>query len=754
MTLLHTSPIRYTRNYNQYVGHLIRGFHEIKSKNDVYENLPVGEVIEVSDWKMKFIMLLFRETMPDFFGKSGNPWVGTMFVVRTKPGPDLTCFYYDGFMDDKKEDAFAASSFLQVVQGHFFMVKYPNLFPDRDPSDAIFYSVFLDGAGCYVAVENLLTRIAFSSRINVYMKAMFIPEAYYNKTPLDGHFAVAGKQMRAAVSSGGSDAYDATSMFKARIKELTKGEGAKNFVVHFEPNRDQQCVTKSTALPNIKKMSARMPVWIDNTRTNRILVMREEQLADCQRKTCAELKEILTTRQQPTTGLKATLVQRVIDTSPDCVDVVTDEDPPLKYLLFGLRLHRHSGMGTGVHYTRSEILSMWKDKPQVTTGVNVVEPPTAAGGCSQSERMGGNKKVTHGKSRLGARVSRGTMNEMKAKRLATEHNRLAEENAKIKRRSKGFWCRKHDKCNRWFATRAGLLAHHRNNECQSGIQMFRKCSKQVDVNRILNRTDHIKRVVSSLAGGVTTSSRNAVVATHHYDGVRLGLPGGPYVIPASVQGYAAKIYRNCVNLSSEQRAFLEWCFQLGEKDKNLKMGPRKTAKLMHIHGTTAGCSAFSASRFNDARPEYWEDKGVPTFRVSACLDHWYVKSWFSTRKTKGDPDALESVRYGGDLIYKMLIVRLREVADRLNIKCLTTEGEKIKKSDLRKIIATRLSSEVSEHFVGNRVKCLINGEESLGTVLKVAENADNASCSVKLDNDTHTNVLLEDIVLIDENENN
>ena len=152
---------RYKRNYNQYIGHIIRGFHEIKNKNDVYTNLPVGEVIEVSDWKMKFIMLLFRETMPDFFGKSGNPWVGTMFLVRVKEGSDLKCFYYDGFMNDKKEDAFAGLSFLESVQGHFFTDVYPTLFEEEqfnELSRAVFYTVFLDGAGCFVSAENLLTR--------------------------------------------------------------------------------------------------------------------------------------------------------------------------------------------------------------------------------------------------------------------------------------------------------------------------------------------------------------------------------------------------------------------------------------------------------------------------------------------------------------------------------------------------------------------------------------------------------------------
>ena len=99
-------------------------------------------------------MFLFWESMTDFFGKSGNPWVGNMFLVKVKEGFDLSFFYYDGFMDDKKEDAFASLSFLEAVQGHFYISVYPTLFEDQQLSDrAVFYTVFLDGAG-YVLCWN------------------------------------------------------------------------------------------------------------------------------------------------------------------------------------------------------------------------------------------------------------------------------------------------------------------------------------------------------------------------------------------------------------------------------------------------------------------------------------------------------------------------------------------------------------------------------------------------------------------------
>ena len=192
-----------------------------------------------------------RETMPDFFGKSGTPWVGTQFLVRLKAGAQLTAFYYDGFTNDKKEDSFSALSFLEIVQKHFFVEEYPVIFPDHIET-ANFYVVFLDGAGCFISLENLLTRIAFGERMNVYMLAMFIPECYFNKTSLDGHFATAGKQMRAAVSTGVSDAYDAASMLKARTSELATGIGATNYAVHFQPNRDRQCHVKKVAHFKVK----------------------------------------------------------------------------------------------------------------------------------------------------------------------------------------------------------------------------------------------------------------------------------------------------------------------------------------------------------------------------------------------------------------------------------------------------------------------------------------------------------------------
>ena len=65
--------------HDKYVAHLIRGIWEINNKKNIFRNLPVGHVIEVQDWKMKFIMLLFREVCHDMcscmHGKNDRPGI-------------------------------------------------------------------------------------------------------------------------------------------------------------------------------------------------------------------------------------------------------------------------------------------------------------------------------------------------------------------------------------------------------------------------------------------------------------------------------------------------------------------------------------------------------------------------------------------------------------------------------------------------------------------------------------------------------
>ena len=80
---------------------------------------------------------------------------------------DLSCFYYDGYTNDSKEDSFSSLSFTEICQGnvllsvwfclvrshyfmhagHFFTWIFPTLFPEYDMQKGLWYTGIFDGAG-------------------------------------------------------------------------------------------------------------------------------------------------------------------------------------------------------------------------------------------------------------------------------------------------------------------------------------------------------------------------------------------------------------------------------------------------------------------------------------------------------------------------------------------------------------------------------------------------------------------------------
>jgi hypothetical protein len=46
------------------------------------DSLQANKVLAILDWKMKLLMMLYRESMVDYLGKRGIPWMGIMFVRK------------------------------------------------------------------------------------------------------------------------------------------------------------------------------------------------------------------------------------------------------------------------------------------------------------------------------------------------------------------------------------------------------------------------------------------------------------------------------------------------------------------------------------------------------------------------------------------------------------------------------------------------------------------------------------------------
>ena len=110
-----------------YKYHKIRSTHDKHLLFDMIDNLRENEVLIVSDWKMKMLLLEYRESMHAFFGKRGIPWHGNVFIrnrldsekTKTKDGvfsavqSDKVVQYMDTLVDNATEDGHAVASILE-----------------------------------------------------------------------------------------------------------------------------------------------------------------------------------------------------------------------------------------------------------------------------------------------------------------------------------------------------------------------------------------------------------------------------------------------------------------------------------------------------------------------------------------------------------------------------------------------------------------------------------------------------------------
>ena len=70
------------------------------------------------------------------------------------------------------------------------------------------------------------------------------------------------------------------------------------------------------------------------------------------------------------------------------------------------------------------------------------------------------------------------------------------------------------------------------------------------------------------------------------------------------------------------------------------------------------------------------NEGRPTFRVHMLLDHWYLKSWFSSRTANGPRKIKDwsGVMYNGQDTIRMKVLELRSAL----IACsLSAQGKKM-----------------------------------------------------------------------------
>jgi hypothetical protein len=190
---------------NTYWSHKIRSFHEESVMQKLTDELKDHEVLIISDFKMKMQMLLFRESMVEFFWKRGFPWLGFMVVRKRRPGEDVDneCVveFLDYVVDGAKEDGYAVASMLEAMLKKY---KTKHLW-------IISGKLMRDGAGCFSGLVLFLFLTEIKQLTGIAITDHLVTEAGYGKSPLDTHFAYCNTATQQGVlaGQGTTDIYDA-----------------------------------------------------------------------------------------------------------------------------------------------------------------------------------------------------------------------------------------------------------------------------------------------------------------------------------------------------------------------------------------------------------------------------------------------------------------------------------------------------------------------------------------------------------------
>jgi hypothetical protein len=167
-----------------YWTHKVRSVHEDDVLQKLIDRLLPGECLIISDFKMKMQILLYRESMVEFYGKRGFPWLGFMIIRKREAddeGGEGDCIiqFIDCVMDGVKEDGYTVASILEAVLKGY----------KGDNPHITKATLVTDGAGCFSGVFLFLFLSDLGLLTGISITAHLISEAGCGKSPLDTHYA-------------------------------------------------------------------------------------------------------------------------------------------------------------------------------------------------------------------------------------------------------------------------------------------------------------------------------------------------------------------------------------------------------------------------------------------------------------------------------------------------------------------------------------------------------------------------------------
>ena len=203
------------KKLQHYIAHLVRGTWEAKQYAQALGSLVPGVLLVVGDFKMKWRPTSHSESHGEWFAKTGFPWHGLKLVWMSR-NREIHYYYVNHISQDGIEDhMFVLCSIAEAIKELIINKTDP-------PIEEV--KGFFDNANCYKGQDliygwaKLTEHLAyfFSEVANTVVPRfthLFIAEAGFGKTDLDGHFGRITMLLRLQINKGPEfDATDAVRL--------------------------------------------------------------------------------------------------------------------------------------------------------------------------------------------------------------------------------------------------------------------------------------------------------------------------------------------------------------------------------------------------------------------------------------------------------------------------------------------------------------------------------------------------------------
>ena len=274
---------RSSEKLETYYHHMLRAAHEAATMSRLLDGLEDDEVVLVADWKMKFLMSVFREAMAEYFGKRGMPWHGCMLVrkplrfERARYGEgEFVCEYKHAMMLTSKEDGFATLAAVHVALSEY-KIENPHI------ANAF---VKTDGAAAYAGATFTLGLSFMDETTGIRVERHFIGESGQNKSTLDGEFASYGGMLRRLICSGAHDVRTPDDLFNG-LKKVLKGRGGRSAALFMPGGVDADF--EHATVERLTLMSDRAYAYDAGGNFAALLLRRQSFLGAGERIECAAL---------------------------------------------------------------------------------------------------------------------------------------------------------------------------------------------------------------------------------------------------------------------------------------------------------------------------------------------------------------------------------------------------------------------------------------------------------------------------------